>query len=159
MEESDTPIIRLCDSGLTHYFGCSRLLLLCLGISPWRTQAWSQARNPGEARLMFHLLNSTQALVLPVVEEAPTCAWSPRTLHQMHEEKFEHGRQVEDLYNYLGSIISSKDITESLKGDHRDMLRQGLNSIMQGVVNTKSNAKSISKMVDLKRMGIVMSKF
>ena len=159
MEDGDTSINPLCDPSPTRDIGCSRLLVLCLGISPWRTHAWSQARNPGEARLRFHLLNDAPALVIPVKEEAPICAWSPWTLHQMHEEEFKPERQVEDLYNYLGSIISPDHVIASAKGGYPGLLRAGLSSIVQSAVDTKSIATGISKIVDLRRVGIAMFRF
>ena len=108
---------------------------------------------------MVHLLDCVPALVLPVTEKAPVCAWSPWTVHQMYEKDFNPGKQVEELSYYLQSIISVKDVNESMRGGYQAILHAGLNSIVQSAVDSKVAVSVISKTVDLRRAGIVMFRF
>ena len=108
---------------------------------------------------MVHLLDCVPALVLPVTEKAAVCAWSPWTVHQMYEKDFNPGKQVEELSYYLRSIISVKDVNESMRGGYQAILRAGLNSIVQSAVDSKVAVSVISKTVDLRRAGIVMFRF
>ena len=156
----DTSIVELCDSNPSRNMNCQRLLVLFLGISPWRSHAWSQARNPNEARFRFHLINGIPALVLPVVAHAPICSWSPWTLHQMQgNTEYQAGTQYNELFNYLQTVISVGNINESIRNYYQDWLGRGLWDIIQSIQNTKSVAKDIEKVMDLKRAGIVMFKY
>ncbi|KAI9722614.1 MAG: hypothetical protein M1812_001545 [Candelaria pacifica] len=75
--------IPLCDPDPTHHLSHGRLILLFVGISPFRT-LWSTSRRPGAGQLTFHLLDGCPALVLPVqATRTPILAWSPWTLDQM----------------------------------------------------------------------------
>ena len=149
----------LCDPTPAHNINCHRLLVLLLGISPWRTQAWSQARNPGEARLTFHLLNGIPALVLPVTAQAPIFAWSPWTLQQMHGNECSAETQYHELSNYLQTIFSVGDVDEPIRNAYPAVLGTGLWAIIQSARGTRSIAGDVSKVVDLKRAGIVMFRY
>lgn len=155
----DATVFGLCDTNPTHRINCPRLLVLLLGISPWRTQAWSQARNPGEARLTFHLLNGIPAIVLPVTAQAPICAWSPWTLQQMHGDEYSAEAQYHELSNYLQTVISVGNVEGSLNASYQTLLGTGLWSMIQGARGTGSVAGDIGNVVDLKRAGIVMLRF
>lgn len=155
----DAAVTGLCDTNPTHNINCPRLLVLFLGISPWRTQAWSQARNPGEARLTFHLLNGIPAIVLPVTAQAPICAWSPWTLQQMHGDEFSAEAQYHDLSNYLQTIISVGNVEGSPSASYQELLGTGLWSMIQSARGTRSVAGDIGKVFDLKRAGIVMFRY
>jgi hypothetical protein len=135
-----------------------------MGISPWRTQAWSQARIPGEARMTLHLLTSCSALVIPVTDQAPICAWSPWTLKQVHgcsESGIEYtpDRQYEELFGFLETVISVKDVDEIVRENYRHSMGVGLQSVIQGVVNTKDLGKEVLGKVDLGRAGIVLFRY
>lgn len=155
----DATVSGLCDTNPTHNINCPRLLVLVLGISPWRSQAWSQARNPGEARLMFHFLNGIPALVLPVTSQAPICAWSPWTLQQMHGDEYRAETQYHELFNYLQTIISVGHVEGSVNASYQTLLATGLWSMIQSATGTRAVAGDIGKVVDLKRAGIVMFRY
>ena len=157
----DSPISALCDTDPYRRFDGQRLLVLFLGISPWRTQAWSQARNPNEARFNVHLLNGIPALVLPVTAQAPVCAWSPWTLQQMHSSQFDMEKQCSEIFSFLETIISIKDVNESMRLSYRDLLWLGIRAIVQGALGTQAVAKEIEKTtnLDLQRAGVVMFRY
>ncbi|MCJ1253899.1 hypothetical protein MMC24_001713 [Lignoscripta atroalba] len=155
----DASVSTLCDADPTHNINCHRLLVLFLGISPWRTQAWSQARNPGEARLMFHLINGIPALVLPVTAQAPICAWSPLTLHQMHGDEFNAETQCNDIFRFLESIISVRNVGQPMRNAWQVLLMMGLRAIIDSARSTRAVSRDIEKTVDLKRAGIVMFRY
>lgn len=156
----DTSVVELCDSNPSRNINCPRLLVLFLGISPWRSHAWSQARNPNEARLRFHLINGIPALVLPVTGQAPICAWSPWTLHQMQgDAEYNAETQYNELYSFLHTIISVGNINEPMRNNYQDWLGRGLWNIIQSTQSTKPAAIDIAKVIDSKRAGIVMFKY
>ncbi|MCJ1471385.1 hypothetical protein MMC13_000024 [Lambiella insularis] len=155
----DTPVTSFCNPGPAHNINCHRMLVLFLGISPWRTHAWSQARNPGEARFTIHLLHGVPALVLPVTAQAPICAWSSRTLCQMHEHSYNAAAHCEELFSFLETIVSVGDVSESIGDRYRGMLRSGLSPMVGAAERTKGVAKEIESVVDLRRAGVVMFRY
>lgn len=155
----DATVTGLCDTSPAHNINCPRLLVLLLGLSPWRSQAWSQARNPGEARLTFHLLNGIPALVLPVTAQAPICAWSPWTLLQMQGEEYSAETHYHEVFNYLLSIVSVGAVEASMRSAYQGILGQGLWGLIQSVRATRAVAGDVGKVVDMRRAGIVMFRY
>ncbi|MCJ1464121.1 hypothetical protein MMC07_002734 [Pseudocyphellaria aurata] len=155
--------------------GHHRLVVFFAGISPWRTQAWSQARNPGLGKLMLHLINGCPALVIPVIggggaqkvlgQGAPICAWSAWTLAQMTANMdYAPERHYEELFRFLESIVSVPDVEAGTRasgaGRWRDALARGLQMLIKGAVATKKIADpKLLSMIDPERAGIVMFRY
>ena len=79
--------LALCDPNPTVDIGTNRMVILFTGISPYRG-VWSQSRRPGCGTIIFHLLDGCPALIIPVTNRAPICAWSPWTLAQMRAAQY-----------------------------------------------------------------------
>ena len=73
--------------------------------------------------------------------------------------EYQAGTQYNELFNYLQTVISVGNINESIRNYYQDWLGRGLWDIIQSIQNTKSVAKDIEKVMDLKRAGIVMFKY
>lgn len=167
----------LCDPDPAHTSvnGHQRLIVFFAGISPWRTQAWSQARIPGQAKLMLHLINGCPALVIPVIagggvqgtprQGAPICAWSAWTLAQMRSNvEYSSERHYEELFQFLESMVSVPDVEAwNLGGGSwgwRDVLAQGLRMMIKGAVATNETVDpKVLGVIDPERAGIVMFRY
>ncbi|MCJ1425106.1 hypothetical protein MMC29_002994 [Sticta canariensis] len=163
------------DPAHTPVNGHYRLIVLFAGISPWRTQAWSQARIPGQAKLMLHLINGCPALVIPVLagggaqgtlgQGAPICAWSAWTLAQMTSNmEYAPERHYEELFRFLESMMSVPDVESRIQGGGsggwRNALARGLQMMIKAVVATKDIADpKVLSMIDPERAGIVMFRY
>ena len=159
--KDDSPISALCDTDPYIRFPGQRLLVLFLGISPWRTNAWSQARNPNEARFNVHLLNGVPAFVLPVDAQTPGVSWSPWTLNQMCSGGFDMEKQSQEIFAFLESVVSVKDVSEALRLSYRDVMWMGIRGILQAAMGLQGVAKEIEKTTNLElgRAGVVMFRY
>ncbi|KAF2398127.1 hypothetical protein EJ06DRAFT_558526 [Trichodelitschia bisporula] len=84
-----------------------RLAIFLLGLSPYRTlTAWSQSRQPNEARLSLHLFTHVPVIVLPVTSACPLMAWSPWTVGQILEAR---GAYVRQHRLWLGDGAAEED--------------------------------------------------
>lgn len=162
----------LCDPDPAHtpVNGHHRLIVFFAGISPWRTQAWSQARIPGQAKLMLHLINGCPALVIPVIvggvqsipgQGAPICAWSAWTLAQMTlNMDYAPERHHDELFRFLESIVSVLDVEAAKREGWRNALTRGLQMMIKGAVATKEIVDpKVLSMIDPERAGIVMLRY
>lgn len=174
----------LCDPDPAHtpVNGHHRLIVFFAGISPWRTQAWSQARIPGQAKLMLHLINGCPALVIPVIageaaqgqsnqgvqwvqgaqsQGAPICAWSTWTLAQMTSNMdYAPERHYEELFRFLESMVSVPHVEAGAGRGWRDALARGLQMMIKGAVATREIVDpKVLGMIDPERAGIVMFRY
>ena len=163
------------DPAHTPVNGHCRLIVLFAGISPWRTQAWSQARTPGQAKLMLHLINGCPTLVIPVIaggseqgiprQGAPICAWSAWTLAQMTSNmEYAPERHYEELFRFLESIVSVPDMSSGThgggSGGWRNALARGLQMMIKAAVATRNiGDPNVLSMIDPERAGIVMFRY
>jgi hypothetical protein len=157
----DSPVAGLCSVDPNSWAGSSRCLLLLLGLSPCRTQAWSQARIPREARLQVHLFSGVPALVIPVTAKAPILAWSPWTLKQMHGMGSDYRPEThyQELCSYLEGIIHTEQVESPYTGNHRDMVGQTVWSVIQGALGTRCLGQEVMGGVDTERAGIVLMRY
>lgn len=158
------PIAGLCSTDPNSCAAPGRLLVLLLGMSPCRTQAWSQARIPGEARLQLHLFTGVPAFVVPVAAKAPIFAWSPWTLRQMQGNNgkgsaYSPENQYHELCKYLEDIISVEHVESPYRGEHREMVAMTLWSIIQGSLGTRNLVHDVGAVVDTERSGIAMLRY
>lgn len=142
----------------------NRLLVLLLGLSPCRTQAWSQARIPGEARLQLHLFTGVPAFVLPVTAKAPISAWSPWTLKQMHGNNgkgsvYSPETQYHELCQYLEGVVHTEQVAPSYRGQHQAKVGNSIWAIIQGALGTRSLGPGVMSAVDSERAGIAMLRY
>jgi hypothetical protein len=160
----DSSIVGLCETDPKLGNAPNRLLVLLLGMSPCRTQAWSQARIPGEARLQIHLFTDVPALVVPVSAKSPIFAWSPWTLKQMQGNvgkggAFSPENQYYELCNYLESAVSVEHVEPPYRGEHREMVGLTLWSLIQEAMSTRNLGLDVMSAVDTERAGIVMLRY
>lgn len=160
----DSPIADLCSTDPNSWAAPARLLVLLLGMSPCRTQAWSQSRIADEARLQFHLFTDVQAFVVPVVVNAPILAWSPWTLKQMQGygrrgSAYSAELQYHELCSYLESVISVEHVGAAYRGEHRQMIGITVWSIIQGAIGTIHLGQDVLGVVDRERAGIAMLRY
>lgn len=161
----DLPIAGLCSTDPNSCAAHGRLLVFLLGMSPCRTQAWSQARIAGEARLQLHLFTGVPAFVVPVTARAPIFAWSPWTLKQMQGNdgkgsSYNPENQYQELCSYLMGVISVEHVgPQHTGGAHRDMVGSALWSIIQGSLGTRNLGPDLMAAVDTERAGIVMQRY
>jgi len=139
-----------------------QLLVLLLGMSPCRTQAWSQARIPGEARLQLHLFTGVPAFVVPVTAKAPIFAWSPWTLKQIHGNNGKGGsysaeNHYHELCSYLESVVSLEPSGPA--HSHLTDYRQMAWSLIQSSLGTQALGQEAMGAVDTERAGIVMLRY
>lgn len=160
----ESPIAGLCSTDPNSCTVPARLLVLLLGMSPCRTQAWSQARIADEARLQLHLFTGVPAFVVPILARAPIFAWSPWTLKQMHGNNGKGSahspeQQYHELCNYLESVISVDHVQPPYRGEHREMIGMTLWNMIQGALGTRYLGQDVIGAVDTERAGIAMLRY
>ncbi|KAI9863234.1 MAG: hypothetical protein M1824_000434 [Vezdaea acicularis] len=161
LAETET-CLALCDPDPTHDIGCNRLIVLFLGISPYRggKDVWSSSRRPSEGLLLFHLLNGCPALVLPVNKQAPLLAWSPWTLLQMWSgQPYDAGLQHSELCEYLDTLVELGKCYDVVQSRYEDVLARCMSLVINGAMNTKYVNPEVLKKVDPERAGIVMFRY
>ena len=151
--------LSLCDPEPTHHINSNRMIVLFVGITPWRTSAWSQARIPGEARLRFHLINGCPAFVLPVTKDAPVCAWSSWTLKDMVTPGYQPTKQYESIFRFLENLIQMESVEWAKKENHRNFMGASIKLIIEGAIQTKTVDPKILGSIDPERAGIVMFRY
>jgi hypothetical protein len=158
----DSPIAGLRPTDPNSHNAPHRLLVLLLGMSPCRTQAWSQARIPGEARLQLHLFTGVPAFVIPATAKAPIFAWSPWTLKQIHGNDgkgsaYSAENHYHELCNYLESVVSLEPWGPP--HTHLAEYRQMVWSLIQTSLGTQALGQEAMAAVDTERAGIVMLRY
>lgn len=135
------------------------MIVFFTGITPWRTHAWSQARNPGQARLVFHMVNGCPAVVIPIKAHAPILAWSPWTLKQLHDGDVQPAQQYEEVFRYLDSIIEIHSVEVKMRQNYKNLVAQGLRMIIKGAMQIKTADRKVWDMIDPDRAGIAMFRY
>ncbi|PSR82782.1 hypothetical protein BD289DRAFT_483646 [Coniella lustricola] len=175
--ESDTPVISP--------FGCpwedasfkpgftfpkfKRMAVMLTGISPYRyitTQsAWSHSRIPNEARITFHLFTHVPAVVVPVRDQSPILAWSPRTVAQMLDKKSHYDVKihVRELLDFISTVIDEDAVKQSFQeSGHgwRDVLEGCLHPMLSAVLNVPDAIRQTAQeCCELERTGIVAFRY
>ncbi|KAH0551194.1 hypothetical protein GP486_007479 [Trichoglossum hirsutum] len=159
-----TPVIpRAHDFAIAQCFGpflggCNRMVILFTGISPYRS-VWSTSRRPGAAVILFHLLDGCPALVIPVSNRAPICAWSPWTLLNMRSAAYRPEIQHEQICEYLDTIVNLDQVYEHVRPRYEEVMARSVSMVINGAINTKFVNPAILSKIDPERAGIVMYRY
>jgi hypothetical protein len=162
--------LTLCDPNPTVDIGTNRMVILFTGISPFRANMWSTSRRPGCGTIVFHLLDGCPALIIPVTNVAPICAWSPWTLSQMCVAQYAMNPMGpgtggysadwhhEQICEWLDSIISVHHISPQIRDKYVDVLGRSVSLLINGALALEKCAPLLGKL-DPERAGIVMFRY
>ncbi|KAJ9645065.1 hypothetical protein H2199_003069 [Coniosporium tulheliwenetii] len=176
---AETPhVLSLCDANPQTNIGTNRLLVLFTAMSPFRANMWSTSRRPGCGTLVFHLFDGCPALVLPVTNRAPICAWSPWTLSQMRHAAHKNPQygqpgfagqwgsggyrpewQHEQLCEWLDGLVSLQHVEPKVQGRYADVLGRAVSLIINGALALENAPKGVLGKVDPERAGIVCFRY
>ena len=146
------------------------MIILFTGIAPYRANMWSTSRRPGCGTIIFHLLDGCPALVIPVTNRAPICAWSPWTLSQMRAAQYAitsqgpgAGRyspeyQHEQICEWLDTIISVQHLSPVVRDRYVDVLGRSVSLVINGALALEKCQPLLGKL-DPERAGIVMFRY
>lgn len=160
----------MCEANPTVDIGTNRMLILFTGISPFRANMWSTSRRPGCGTIVFHLLDGCPALVVPVTNKAPICAWSPWTLSQMRVAANAMNPQMgmgggynpewqhEQICEWLDSIISVQHINPTVRDRYVEVLGRSVSLVINGALALDRCQPLLGKL-DPERSGIVMIRY
>ncbi|KAF2242590.1 hypothetical protein BU26DRAFT_438197 [Trematosphaeria pertusa] len=163
-------VLSMCEANPTVDIGTNRMLILFTGISPFRANMWSTSRRPGCGTIVFHLLDGCPALVVPVTNKAPICAWSPWTLSQMRVAANAMNPQMgmgggynpewqhEQICEWLDSIISVQHINPTVRDRYVEVLGRSVSLVINGALALDRCQPLLGKL-DPERSGIVMIRY
>jgi hypothetical protein len=164
--------LALCDPNPQTDIGTNRMVILFTGISPYRANMWSTSRRPGCGTIIFHLLDGCPALIIPVTNKAPICAWSPWTLSQMRAAQYNPSNptgpgmnvgysaewQHEQICEWLDTIISVQHVNPSIRDRYVDVLGRSVSLVINGALALEKCQPLLGKL-DPERAGIVMFRY
>jgi hypothetical protein len=162
--------LAMCDANPQTDIGTNRMVILFTGISPYRANMWSTSRRPGCGTIIFHLLDGCPALVIPVTNRAPICAWSPWTLSQMRAAQYALNPQGpgtgsyaaawhhEQICEWLDTIISVPHINPAIRERYVDVLGRSVSLVINGALALEKCQPLLGKL-DPERAGIVMFRY
>lgn len=159
----DSPVAGLCSKDPKSWAVPAPLLVLLFGMSPCRTQAWSQSRIADEARLQLHSFTGVQVFVVPLAVNAPIFTWSPQALKQMQGygtrgSSCSARLQYHEVCSYLESVISVEHMGAAYRGEHRQMIGITVWAITQSAIGTMLGQDVLS-VIDSERAGIAMLRY
>ncbi|KAF2842915.1 hypothetical protein M501DRAFT_924597 [Patellaria atrata CBS 101060] len=177
-------VLSLCDPDPAVNIGVNRLVVLFVGIAPFRADMWSTSRRPGCGTLIFHLLDGCPALVVPVTGNAPIVAWSPWTLAQMRASgglgasasasasvsvsvgtsdvgngTYRAEWQHEQLCEWLDGIVSVAHLSPGIREKYIDVLGRAVSLVINGALASERAGKTVLGKVDPERAGICMFRY
>jgi hypothetical protein len=105
-----------------------------VGRSTWRTQAWSQAGKPGEARFTLHLLNGVPAVV-------------PRLRVVALDATADHVRRPGARWRQAvrGAFGGFGDVSGGMEGAWGELLWNGLRAMVMGATERREFAMKLKK--------------
>jgi hypothetical protein len=109
--------------------------------------------------MMFHLLDGCPALVIPVNNTAPICAWSPWTLSNMRSPSYNPEIQHEQICEFLDTLIDLGQVYEHVRPKYEQVLARAVSMVINGAINTKFVDPKILSKIDPERAGIVMFRY
>ena len=77
----------------------------------------------------------------------------------MHGDEFNAETQCNDIFRFLESIISVRNVGQPMRNAWQVLLMMGLRAIIDSARSTRAVSRDIEKTVDLKRAGIVMFRY
>ncbi|KAF2740373.1 hypothetical protein EJ04DRAFT_424856 [Polyplosphaeria fusca] len=159
--------LSMCDPNPHNDIGTNRMVIVFTGISPFRADMWSTSRRPGCGTIIFHLLDGCPALIIPVTNKAPVCAWSPWTLAQMRQGQYAMNPlpgqynaewQHEQICEWLDTIVSVQHITATVRDRYVDVLSRMVSLVINGALALEKCKPLLGKL-DPERSGIVMFRY
>lgn len=159
--------LNMCDPSPQTDIGTNRMVILFTGISPFRANMWSTSRRPGCGTIIFHLLDGCPALIIPVTNRAPICAWSPWTLAEMRAAQYALNPrpgaysaewQHEQVCEWLDTIISVPHISPGVRERYVDVLGRSVSLVINGALALEKCQPLLGKL-DPERAGIVMFRY
>ncbi|KAF1949593.1 hypothetical protein CC80DRAFT_555166 [Byssothecium circinans] len=159
-----THTLALCDPNPQTDIGTNRMVILFTGISPYRS-VWSTSRRPGCGTIIFHLFDGCPALVVPVNNKAPICAWSPWTLSQMRAAQYalypqgpaaggySAQWQHEQICEFLDGILSVAHFSPNVRERYVDVLGRGVSLVVNGALALEK-CRPVLGNLDAERAGI-----
>ncbi|KAI9765813.1 MAG: hypothetical protein M1840_007095 [Geoglossum simile] len=157
--QESPAVLTMCEADPSRDIGCNRVIILFIGITPYRAKMWSTSRRPGAALLMFHLLDGCPALVIPVNSMAPICAWSPWTLLNMRSHGYNPEIQHEQICEFLDTLIDLGQVYEHVRPKYEQVMARSVSMVINGAINTKFVNPKILSRIDPERAGIVMFRY
>ncbi|KAF2185068.1 hypothetical protein K469DRAFT_577814 [Zopfia rhizophila CBS 207.26] len=162
--------LSMCEPNPQVDIGTNRMVILFTGISPFRANMWSTSRRPGCGTIIFHLLDGCPALIIPVTNRAPICAWSPWTLSQMRAAQYALNPmgpgtgvynaewQHEQICEWLDTIISVQHVSPAIRERYVQVLGRSVSLVINGALALEKCQPLLGKL-DPERAGIVMFRY
>ena len=162
--------LSMCDPNPQTDIGTNRMVIVFTGISPFRANMWSTSRRPGCGTIVFHLLDGCPALIIPVTNRAPICAWSPWTLSQMRAAQYALNPMGpgtggysaewhhEQICEWLDTVISVQHLNPTIRDKYVDVLGRSVSLVINGALALEKCQPLLGKL-DPERAGIVMFRY
>ncbi|KAF2200745.1 hypothetical protein GQ43DRAFT_373116, partial [Delitschia confertaspora ATCC 74209] len=160
--------LALCDPNPSVDIGTNRMVILFTGISPYRANMWSTSCHPGCGTVIFHLLDGCPALIVPVTNRAPICAWSPWTLSQIRASQYTVNPvaggyraqwQHEQICEWLDTIVSLPHLNPAVREKYVDVLGRSVSLVINGALALEKVPQPVLKKLDAEQAGIVIFRY
>lgn len=132
-----------------------RLVLLLLGIKPYKLNMWTTSQRPGESIMNYLLFDGCPAIILPARPGTPLIAWDSITLKELYRLKGDTTKEkgvVDCWYEFLNLCVELERVRSERD---KDVLRDAIEICVHAALKS-ADCKAVDKEVDASRAGLVV---
>jgi len=134
-----------------------RLVLMLLGITPYKLNSWTSCQRPGESIMNYLLLDGCPAVILPARPGTPLIAWDSITLKELYRLRGDLTKEngvVDCWCEFLSLCVDMNRVCHDGKGVSV-VLRDAVEMCVQGAIKS-AGSKAVEKEIDSSRAGLVI---